>query len=242
MAQEVQTVPTTSLNHFRIRDLGNRLFDVIEKNHSDNLSLTTIADDLKLHCDSLERAQNREWGSSITEQRNVSDEIRDGYITGFFDGIEYNLKHFKEDRRNSAELLWKTVQKQNSRIHNEPDAVETLMIETLLSDLDTPEHRAALTTVDLAEYIPLISEENQNFIALTNERALQKSEQDTPLVIPTRRLLHQSLRTLKEYLTLLNRLNPSHYERSVDEINAHIAEVAALAKSEKSRESSIVAE
>ncbi len=234
MPAEIRSFPMGTLNHYRARNLADRIAGVITKNHEGDESLSKIAQELNIHGSAIGQAQDRELGNEVSVAIRFSESSRDDLVKGFFHGVEYNQKHFSQERRDQADTLSTILKKQNSRIHDEPDAVETLMINTLLTDLKTAQAVEAMTALDLAEYPELIEKENNRFVELTNKRAEMESEKDLPLIRPTRLLLHQSLRTMKEYLTLLNRTTPAKYGATVEEINQHITEVVALAKSEKS--------
>lgn len=238
MPLEVQSIPTTIFNHYRIRDLSTTIADVLRKYHNDNISFTPIAQELNVHSDDLGKAQNREQGNNLSVEIDALEEERDNLIKGFFSGVEFNLRHFSPKRRENAIAVHEQLTKQNSRIHDEADAVETLMIDTLVADMQSPAMAAALQVIDMSEFVSALKETNSRFVALVNERAEQESGKKTPLTYPTRKKLHQSLRAMSEYLTLVNRNNNGEFDSTIEEINQHIGQMSALAKADQTRKES----
>ncbi len=235
MPLSVSAIPVSLLNHYRIRDLSQRVAAVIVQHHPEESPHKEVASQLTIHSTALGHAMDRETGSALTGEINQVDCDRDDTARGLFSGVEFHKRHFDASYREGAEMLWDILMRQNSRIHNEPDAVETQMIDTLLAELAVPEAVAALSLLALDGFVSLLKEQNKSFRTLTNRRAELESMKEIPLIAPTRSLLHQSLRAMGESFTLLNRSGTGSMDGAIEQINKHITEVVALARTEATR-------
>jgi len=234
MPAEIRSFATGSMSHNRVCNLAEHIAGVITKNHENEDCLSTIAFELKVHGCAIGTALERESCNDLMEDIRHAESTRDDLVKALFTGIKFSKKHFSQERRENASTLSSILKKQMSRIHLASDVLELKHVNSLLSNLADSKVSQMLTVLDLAEYPALIDEENSRFLNLTSRRAEIKSEKGLSLIRPTRVLLNQSLRAMKECLTLLNRTAPTKYEATVEEINQHITEVVDLAKAEKS--------
>lgn len=234
------TVPFLRVTKLKDREIESILSLVIRLLTETALPVEIFAKilaDLEALLKMYQRAMNRQRKSALTSAIRKIDELRNMQLKSFTKGIEYYQTLQGTSLGDAAELLDTILEKYGKGISRESDKVETVKIRSLLADLATTEAVAALELLNLNATIVSLNGSNEEFDKLYLQRAANEADDTTPSLLPTKKLVSESMYLLVYLVNFLERTEPEMYGVFAGELAEIIGDVMTVAKARQTRNS-----
>ncbi len=233
---EVQSISHTILTDAERINLANRIVAIIEKVTVDQCPLLPeFTQVITTSTDLLDRAIGRTTTTSLTEKVNEADMIRDEVLDFIQDAIILLQKKQDEAIREAALLLKGVYEIAFSGINIKNNSEESVGIERFLEQLVSEEAIAALTTLGLTQEIETLKNSHTEYVTLLEKRAEVRENDDTPLLVPSRKVLQDDCKALISFIEFKNRQGSDLHQQITQEINSPIMEIMTVARSRATR-------
>lgn len=175
-------ISVKKLNAAEYLNLMSRLRVLIETATPEALGLTTaeFAEFADL-VDKLQRRVNWTSASELTETIDLLDKQRDNLLTLLF-GIINSYMSLPDTALGKSAVWLERVTRPYKSIQSDPAQQESVKINGLLLDLDTEEAKTHLETLHLTEQVAELKTINDQYVALTSQRARDtEADKQTPV-------------------------------------------------------------
>ena len=167
----------------------------------------------------------------LTEIVTAADLRRDNTFRSLRDTIKAGLRRQNEAYRAACEALWIEFEKNGLQLYTIPRDTETAAINSLLADLQKPEHAAHLATTNTTDWLTELDNDNQAYVAASAQRSAERSADDTVRDAEAFKDLKTSLELLENILNTMVAMNdPRGIDTIVAEISQYITEANTAAK------------
>lgn len=167
----------------------------------------------------------------LTEIVTAADLRRDNTFRSLRDTIKAGLRRQNEAYRAACEALWIEFEKNGLQLYTIPRDTETAAINSLLADLQKPEHAAHLATTNTSDWLTELDNDNQAYVAASAQRSAERSADDTVRDAEAFKDLKTSLELLENILNTMVAMNdPAGIDAIVAEISQYITEANTAAK------------
>lgn len=163
----------------------------------------------------LEAAYKEPLNSQFTPELAALDERRDTAYRGLKGAAENALRHFNPGIATAAKLLQRNLTAHGDNVPGLGYTEETTVLRSLVQDWETQaELKAAVTTVNLGDWLQELKTTNEAFAKLYRDRVTQESQNPTPSVSSFRGEATEAYRTLVTHISAHATLNtnPAHTE------------------------------
>lgn len=197
----------------------------------DHSMITTVLVNLKNSLNTSVQAAGSSTKQTLTKSVRDADKKRDNSYISLKDHIHAGLRRENETYRLACEALWAVFEKNGTQLYNMPDGSESTAIDSLLRDLDQSKAVGYLETVNAVEWLQELDRDNENFIAISQQRSSERSVDETETDDIAMDQLRISLELVSNVMSALLAMNdPKGIQEAVNEVNQYIREANASAK------------
>lgn len=214
---------------FRILTIASSLI------HQDEF-LASIYPLLQRENDNLSMALGQVRGSKFTSLLAERDSLRDRLFMGFRYYITAFTFHPDEKIANAAQFLENLVEKRGVTLYNLGYTEETSQLNGLLNDLKSPDAQAALVLIQDNYWVTTLTNAQQEFEALYQEKVETEAIQDLPKLTTSKNNVAHYLSRLLQYIDTNRELNPEKYQSVADKIDEVITDVMTIARARKTKQ------
>ncbi len=181
--------------------LTDRLLSILKNvRFSQDPIILLVITDFSTQSTNLTDAVKRKTASDLTKIKAHADLMRDNALDLIKDAINYNIKRRNNTIKEAAKILKEPYDKAFDGVNIQNNSIETASIKIFLNDLQSEIAQNAITTLGIETEVEELQEGQENYIQAEASRALNKESDETPLLKPARRKLHNTLSFLEKYL------------------------------------------
>ncbi|MDR1553899.1 MAG: DUF6261 family protein [Prevotellaceae bacterium] len=198
----------------------NETFDsIIVRHNPQALGVQQQYDDYKTALDTEVSALDVIRKSGYTGEINAQDNVRDGILRGFIDGVKSAMHHFDTSKRHAAAKL-NTVIEHYGNVARKTFDEETVAIDDLLRELND-RHVAEVQLLSLNDWLTQLDAENQTFRQLMAARYAEIARRPAAKMKTARFATDRALRLLLNMIEALVMVNGiDSYKTLINELNA----------------------
>ncbi len=233
----IADLPVTILNDPELIDLGGRMAGPIQRTMPNDTWFGPLSTDIQSQIQAMNISRGRQSGSDLTDDIRNADVARDDAFLTLRAGLEF-FQRKPEPLGSGAGRLLDIIRNREYSLQNLGDSEESVELNALLSDLDTPAAQADLTTVGLTTEIDALQQAQQTFDNLIAQRAIEESGEEIPSLPAVRKFLREDLAVLRDDLAFAERRDPVIFGALVQEVSQHITDVVAIARARRTRQES----
>lgn len=216
--------------------LSDRYLPIMaEKGVGMDSTLQMITNDIITYSTNLGLAIKRDSSSDFTAIKKSADQRRDKGIDLVEESISYNIKRSDPTLSAAAHVLKKCYDKAFSGVNIRNNMAETASINIFLKEIEAPEAVAAIDTLGINSEVTDIREGQQDYINAEQERTSTRESDTTPLLHPTRTMLHKTFAFLDRYLEHRLDRGDTSYSDLAESLHLCGGEVMAIAKARETR-------
>lgn len=200
----------------------------------DHPMIATVLVNLQNSIDTSLQSVGSSTKQRLTKSVRDADKKRDNSYISLKDHIQAGLRRENEPYRMACEALWVVFEKNGTKLFDLPDGDQSTAISSLLHDLDNSQAIGHLETVHAVKWLEELDRDNQNFIAVSQQRSSERSADITETDDIAMGQLRISLELVGNVLSALLAMNdPESIREVVNEVNQYVREANASAKLSK---------
>lgn len=200
----------------------------------DHPMIATVLANLQNSMDTSLQSVGSSTKQPLTKSVRDADKKRDNSYISLRDHVQAGLRRENEPYRLACEALWVVFEKNGAQLYNLPDGDQSTAIGSLLHDLDNSQAIGHLETVHSVEWLQELDRDNQNFIAVSQQRSSERSVDVTEPDDIALGQLRISLELVGNVLSAILAMNdPGSIQEAVNEVNQYVREANASAKLSK---------
>ncbi|MCP4988337.1 MAG: hypothetical protein GY928_20495 [Colwellia sp.] len=171
--------------------------------------------------------------NELTSEINATDDVRDENLQFIYHVAKINCKKSNDTIREAGEMV--VAHYKQSEISLSNNTEESEGVARFLTALSSPEGSDAIVALRLTDEVTVLTESNDKYIALVDERVAISDSDTTPRLTPSRRELNKELNFLEEYFSFQKRQGSDLHIDLIEQINGPISEIMTIAKARKTR-------
>uniref|UniRef100_UPI003216986E DUF6261 family protein n=1 Tax=uncultured Draconibacterium sp. TaxID=1573823 RepID=UPI003216986E len=215
--------------------LVQKIVNLLSTKLPDNPMVTTITARLQPQIEVALQAIGSTSKTPLTQSVQEADARRDNTYRSLRDHIQAGLLRQNEVYRAACEALWPEFEKNGLQLYRIAKEKETAAIESLLNDLQKSKNQPHLVTTYTTEWVTELDNDNQAYVAATQQRSAARSTDDTVLDQQAFKELKTSLELLENILNTMQAMgDPANIGEVVNEVSQYISEANTAAKQSKS--------
>ena len=197
----------------------------------DQPMIATVLANLQSSLDTSLQSVGSSTKQPLTKSVRDADKKRDNSYVSFRDHIQAGLRRENEPYRMACEALWVALEKNGTQLYKLPDGDQSTAISSLLHDLDNSQAIGHLETVHAVKWVQELDRDNQNFIAVSQQRSSERSVDATETDDIALGQLRISLELVSNVMLALLAMNDlPGIQEAVNEVNQYIREANASAR------------
>lgn len=198
----------------------------LAKEDTTSLGLETVQNEFVTALEELEKALRPLQKSMLTEKIEALDNQRDKILIGFTQHCRSFTSFPEENKAQAAKELLAEIEKFGKSPQEKPLAEETGIINSLLKDLDTPNHKQKLSLIGADVWIEHLSHSNTELEKQYNKRTYETAGTEPGLTKKVRTKTYDAFKKLVQYINALATINGAErYKSLIDNINKEIEQV-----------------
>lgn len=220
-------IKKTNLSSFRLMTFAQTMKNVktFLENETDlaSLGLSEVKTTFDNHFDALEEALKPLGKNQHTETLSELDAERDSIFSGLIQYVRSFLNFPDSDKKKAAQRITAIFDSYGKGITRRPYRDQTAIIRNILVDFETSENQAAVTALQMKQWLIPLKTANERFDSLHSSRTLEQSQHESGKVQETRAQMQAVFDKLAKSISALSFLNGEEkYRNLANAINEEV--------------------
>jgi len=226
----MKDLPVSILSSTELNTFVNRLVGLSNEALADNPYVVTLSTLIAKSNANLSDTLGKTIGSEYTSKILVQDQTRDHAFIGFRDFISSFTHDKNVEKRGAAIALASIIENVGNRIYSLGYAVESSKMNSLITNLRTPQAQQAIETIGAGDWFEQLATSQEAFEKLHQTKVEADSEINYLTIKDSRTIISRYLQALLVYIGTNSDLDGVKYEPVKDKINVLITEAVAIAR------------
>ena len=231
----MKELPVSILSSTELNTFVNRLVSVSNEALADNPYVVTLGTLIAKSNADLSDSLGKTLGSEYTSKLLVHDQDRDHSFIGFRDFIS-SFTHDKNVEKKAAAIsLASIIENVGNRIYSLGYAVESSKMNSLITNLSTPQAQQAIETIGAGDWFEQLTSSQEAFEKLYKTKIEVDSEINYLRIKDSRVIIARYLQALLIYIGTNSDLDGARYEPVKEKINVLITDAVTIARARLTR-------
>ena len=226
----MKELPVSILSSAELNTFANRLVGVSNEALADNPYVVTLGTLIAKSNADLSVSLGKTLGSEYTSKLLVQDQVRDHAFIGFRDYVSSFTHDKNVEKKGAAIVLASIIENVGNTIYMLGYAVESSKMNSLITNLRTPQAQQAIETIGAGEWFEQLTTSQEEFEKLYKTKVEADSEINYLTIKDSRMIISRYLQALLIFIGTNSDLDGAKYEPVKDKINALITDAVAVAR------------
>lgn len=204
---EIESIPFSYLSIQEVDQFGNTISNRLARDFAEDewiqALITELAGPLDATRDAIGSSQKKEGTAEI----QAADQLLDRTFIGFKNFVFSYEYSPVEELKAAAELLIPIFEQNDTQLYNRGYDEQAAKLESLIADLKKPKAKAALETLNGADWLSLLEAQLKTLEGLRHQRTGTNATLETPTDKAAKNALIDTIKNVLSDINTLNRHN-----------------------------------
>ncbi len=231
----MKELPVSILSSTELNTFATRLVGVSNEALADNPYVVTLGTIIEKSNADLSDSLGKTMGSEYTSKLLVKDQGRDHAFIGFRDYISSFTHDKNVEKQVAAIALASIIENIGNRIYSLGYAVESSKMNSLISNLRTPQAQQDMDTIGAGDWFEQMTSAQEAFENLHKTKIEADAEINYLTVRDSKLIIARYLQSLLNYIGTNSDLDGARYEPVKEKINVLITDAVTIARARITR-------
>lgn len=219
----LEPIQYASMNLSLLADLADDIIDCIAENHENNKLLDRFLDDLEKTTDELREHLDIAAKSDIIQAVSDADQDRDDAYSSLRDHLKAGMKRLNDHYSGASMYLYQIFINNDLNLHRFKYEEQTIALENLLRDLNTPASQVHLKVMHAKEWVEELEESQKRFLEVFEKRTQIEGKKQSMSRSEAMEKIKESIsKTLNTMEVVAFQENESKAKRTIAALNKYI--------------------
>jgi len=222
----IRKIPFSKLKIEAVLELADQCSSALLKNHAEDSILGTPLADLDVPIQRARLAVASSRKKELTEEINEADFRRDRAFVGFRKYVEaFQFKDWDRNSQRAAANLIGIIEKHGKTLHREGLTVQSALLSSMFTDLETESSKADLSTIGVEEWLDHLKNLQTEFSSMIQRRDEMEAKNNVPTKEDAKEELVKALGILLSGLDFLTNTQAVKYGEAGNVVNTIIERI-----------------